>query len=47
MTMSWATQRVRACTKIYAMMMSTFNTKSMNPIAGVLQSLAATKLIVI
>jgi hypothetical protein len=47
MTISWATRQVHACTKIYATRMSTFNTKSMNPIAGVLQSLAATKSIVI
>ena len=47
MTMSWATQRVRACTKIYAMMMSTFNTKSMNPMVGVPESLPATKSIVV
>jgi hypothetical protein len=47
MTMSWATRRVRACTKMYATRMSTFSTKSMNPIVGVLQSLPATKSIVI
>jgi hypothetical protein len=35
MTMSWATRRVRACTKIYATRMSTFSTMSMNPIVGI------------
>jgi hypothetical protein len=45
MTISWATRRVRACTKIYAMRMSTFSTMSMNPIVGVLESLPATKAI--
>jgi hypothetical protein len=43
MTMSWATQRVCACTKTYAARMSTFSTMSMNPIVGVLQSLPVTK----
>jgi hypothetical protein len=47
MTMSWATRRVRACTKIYATRMSAFSTMSMNPIVGVLQSLPATKSIVV
>ena len=46
-TMSWATRRVRACTKIYAARMSTFSTKSMNPIVGVLQLFVTTKSIVI
>ena len=46
MTMSWATRRVRACTKIYTARMSMFNTMSMNPIVGVLESLPATKSIV-
>jgi len=46
MTMSWATRRVRACTKTYAMRMSAFNTKSMNPIVGVLESLTATESVV-
>jgi hypothetical protein len=46
MTMSWATRRVRACTKIYATRIRVFSTKSMNPIVGVLQSLPATKSIV-
>jgi len=46
MTMSWATRRVRACTKMYVVRMSTFSTKSMNPIVDVLQSLPATKSIV-
>jgi hypothetical protein len=47
MTISWATRRVRACTKMYATRISMFSTKSMNPIAGVLESLPATKSIVI
>ena len=47
MTMSWATRRVRACTKTYAMRVSALSTKSMNPIVGVLESLPATKSIVI
>ena len=47
MTMSWATRRVRVCTKIYATRMSTFSTKSMNPIVGVLESLPATKSVVV
>jgi len=46
MTMSWATQRVRACTKIYATRTSAFSTKSMNPIVGIPESLPATKSIV-
>jgi len=46
MTMSWATRRVRACTKMYATRMSTFSTMSMNPIVGVLELLPATKSIV-
>jgi hypothetical protein len=46
MTMSWATRRVRACTKMYAVRVSTFSTMSMNPIVGVLESLPATKSIV-
>jgi hypothetical protein len=46
MTMSWATRRVHACTKIYAMRTSAFSTKLMNPIVGILQSLAATKSVV-
>ena len=46
MTTSWATRRVRACTKIYAMRTSTLSTMSMNPIVGVLESLPATKSIV-
>jgi hypothetical protein len=46
MTMSWATRRVRACTKIYATRMSMFSTMSMNPIVGVLEPLPVTKLIV-
>jgi len=45
-TISCATRRVRACTKMYATRMSTFSTKSMNPIVGILQSLTATKSIV-
>jgi hypothetical protein len=47
MTMSWATRRVRACTKIYATRMSTFSTMLMNPIVGVLQSLPATKSVMV
>jgi len=47
MTISWATRRVRACTKIYVTRMSAFSTKSMNPIVGVLESLPATKSIVV
>jgi hypothetical protein len=47
MTMSWATRRVRACTKMYAVRTSAFSTKSMNPMIGALQSFATTKLIVI
>jgi len=43
MTISWATQRVRACTKIYATRMSTFSTMLMNPMIGILESLPATK----
>ena len=47
MTMSWATLLVRTCTKIYAMRMSVFSTKSMNPMVGVLESLPATKSIMV
>jgi hypothetical protein len=47
MTMSWATWWVCACTKIYAMRMSAFNTMSMGPIVGILGSLPATKSIVV
>jgi len=47
MTMSWATLLVQACTKIYAMRMSVFSTKSMNPMVGVLEPLPAAKSIVI
>jgi len=47
MTMSWATRRVRACTKIYATRTSTLSTMSMNPIVGVLESLPAAKSIVV
>jgi len=47
MTMSWATRRVRACTKMYVTRMSMFNTMSMNPIVGVLQLLPATKSIMV
>jgi hypothetical protein len=47
MTMSWATRRVRVCTKMYATRMSTFSTMLMNPIVGALKSLLATKLIVV
>ena len=47
MTISWATRRVRACTKIYATRMSTFSTMLMGPIVGVLESLPATKSIVV
>jgi hypothetical protein len=38
---------VQACTSMYAVRMVMFSTKSMNPIVGVLQLLAAAKLIVI
>jgi hypothetical protein len=47
MTMSWATLLVRACTKIYATRTSAFSAKLMNPMIGVLESLPATKSIVI
>jgi hypothetical protein len=47
MTMSWATRRVCACTSIYARRTSTFSTKSMNPIVGILQLFMMTKSIVI
>ena len=46
MTISWATRHVRACTKIYVTRMSIFSTVSMNPIVGILQSLPATKSVV-
>jgi len=47
MTISWATRQVRAYTMMYVTRTSAFSTKSMNPIVGVLESLPATKSIVI
>jgi len=44
MTISWATQRVHVCTEMYVVRISTFSTKSRNPIVGALQSLLVTKL---
>jgi len=43
MIISWATQRVRACTITYTMRMSAFSTKSMNSIVELLQSSQTTK----
>ena len=47
MIMSWATWRVRACTKIYDTGTSALSTKSKNPMIGIPELLPMTKSIVV